>query len=471
MEQDVITLDPHQHDDSVTHSVLSNVFDSLVAFDGSMRVVPALATSWENPTDLIWRFHLRSKVTFHDGRPLTAADVKYSLERAGGTKVAHYLAAISKVETLDEETFEIHTRSPEPVLLNKLAVVAIVPAGTPLPLSNAVGTGAYRVAGYRKGHVLELVANGAFWGGRPAIQRALVKVVPDSSERARALVRREILLAREVAEKDLAGAGGAHVRFLSEPGLTIVFLGINFRVPGPLRSVEVRRAIFWALDPREIIRESGLEGAPSDQLVPPSVFGFVPRPEAGRPRPELAKELLEKAGYPDGFDVTLEMPRTAAEKTGAILKRQLARVGIRLEVAGLEWSELSSHLDTGRSPFYSIGWACYGDASDLLDAMLHTKVGTTYGSANFGGYGNAAMDEAIERAGRILDPNTRLEALQQAMRTSLDELPLIPLYRRNRTYGADRSVRFVPRQNGQVKLFEISWTGSSAPPPDVTRRP
>lgn len=429
-------------------------------------MVPALATSWENPTDLVWRFHLRSKVTFHDGHPLTSADVKYSLERAGGTKVAHYLAAISKVEALDEGTFEIHTRSPEPVLLNKLAVVAIVPAGTPLPLSTAIGTGAYRVAGYRKGQVLELVANSGFWGGRPAIQRALVKVLPDSSERAKALVRREILLAREVAEKDLAGAGSAaHVRFLSEPGLTIVFLGVNFRVAGPLQSVKVRQAVFWALDPREVIRESGLEGAPSDQLVPPSVFGFVPQPESGRPRPELAKKLLEEAGYPKGFDLTLEMPRTGAEKTGAILKRQLARVGIRLDVAGLEWSELSSHLDTGRSPFYSIGWACYGDASDLLDAMLHTRVGTTYGSANFGGYTSAAMDEVIERAGRILDPNTRLQALQQAMRTSLDELPLIPLYRRNRTYGVDGSVRFVPRQNGQVNLFEVSWTGASAPPP------
>ena len=75
MDQDILTIDPHHHDDSVTHSVLGNVYDPLVSFDRQMRIVPALAVSWENPTDLIWRFRLRPKVTFHDGRAMSAADV------------------------------------------------------------------------------------------------------------------------------------------------------------------------------------------------------------------------------------------------------------------------------------------------------------------------------------------------------------------------------------------------------------
>lgn len=457
MDQDVLTLDPHFHDDSVTHSVLSNVYDPLVTFDRSMRIVPALAVSWENPTDLTWHFHLRRGVTFHDGRPLTSTDVRQSLERASRMKTAHYLPAFSEIRVVDAETLEIHTLTPEPILLNKLAVVGIVPAGSPEPMVDAVGTGAYRVVEYQKGHSLTLAANETYWGGGPSIGKAVFRSLPDPAQRAQALARREIQLAREVTAKDLGASTDArHVRFLSEAGLAVVFLGVNFGNPGPLLSREVRTAIFQAIDPRELIRNSGIEANPSDQLVPASVFGFLPGFDPGRPRPELAKQLLRDAGYAEGFDLTLEMPKTTAAKIGDELTAQLARVGIRLNVVGLDWPVLSSRLDRRESPFYSVGWACFGDASDLLDAVLHTQAGPTFGGSNFGGYSNAALDAVIEKAGRTMDPALRLAALHEAMNLCLTELPLIPVYHRRRTYGVDESVRFVPRQNGQVVLFELS---------------
>lgn len=463
MDQDVLTLDPHSHDDSVTHSVLSNVYDPLVTFDRTMQIVPALADSWENPTDLVWHFHLRPGVTFHDGRPVTSADVAYSLERARRTKVAHYVPPASTVTVVDARTFEIHTATPEPILLNKLAVVGIVPAGTPDALADAIGTGAYRVVEYRKGERLELAANDAWWGGRPSIRKAVFRILPTPADRSRALANREIQLARDVTARDLDGSLDApHVRFLSEAGLVVVFLGVNFRSPGPLLSREVRKAIFLAVDPRELIQDSGIEATPSDQLVPASVFGFLPGFDPGRPRPEEARKLLRGAGHPDGLSLTLEMPRNVAARAGAELAEQLARVGIRLEVVGLDWPVLSSRLDRGESPFFSVGWACFGDASDLLDAVLHTRSGSTLGSSNFGGYSNAALDEAIERAGRTMEPAHRAEALHEAMRLCMEELPLIPLYLRKRTYGVDERVRFVPRLNGQVVLSELSWAG--APP-------
>lgn len=460
MEQDVLTLDPHLHDDSVTHSVLSNVYDPLVTFDRSMRVVPALAESWENPTELVWRFHLRHGVAFHDGRPLTTADVKYSLERAGRTKTAHYLPPFGDIRLVDAATFEIHTKTPEPILLNKLAVVGIVPEGTREDAPRAVGTGAYRVVAYAKGGALALEANQAYWAGRPPIGRAVFKTLPHAAERARGLAKGEIHLAREVARKDLGDSPAPpHVTFLSEAGLPVVFLGVNFRTGGPLLSREVRRALFWAIDPRELILDSGVEGVPSDQLVPASIFGFLPGADPGRPRLDRARQLLREAGHAEGLELTLEMPSSTASTVGPALAEQLARVGIALKVAGLPWPELSARLDRGESPFYSVGWACYGDASDLLDGVLHTRVPPSHGASNFGGYANAALDEAIERASRTMDPPRRLEALHEAMRICQEELPLIPLYRRKRTYGVDDRVRFVPRQNGQVVLAELSWAG------------
>ena len=144
MEDDIITLDPFLHDDSITHSVLSNIYDALVSFDAEMQIVPALAISWENRDEKTWRFYLRPGVKFHDGRKLTSGDVKYSLERASKTKVGHYLSAVSRINIIDEMTLEIVTDKPAPVLLNKLCFISIIPADSPDPVTSPMGTGAYR---------------------------------------------------------------------------------------------------------------------------------------------------------------------------------------------------------------------------------------------------------------------------------------------------------------------------------------
>lgn len=456
MDQDVLGVDPHRHDDNVTSSVLGNVYDPLVTFDEEMRIVPALAASWSNPGDLVWRFRLRPGVTFHDGRPLTSADVKHSLERALRMRTAHYLRAVSRVDAPDPSTVELRTEVPQPVLLNKLALIAVVPDGTPDELVRPVGTGAYRVASWEPGKGLALEANERYWGRRPRIRRAYFRTLPDPVERARALARGEIHLAREVSRGALP-PGTKGVAFVSQPGLAVLYLGVSFRVDGPLRRAEVRQAIFWALDPRELIARAGIEAVPIDQLVPASVFGFLPGREAGRPQLDRARTLLAAAGLRDGFDVTLEMARSNAATLGAILPEQLGRVGIRTRVEALDWPLLSARLERQESPFFCVGWGCYGDASDLFDAMLHTRDGARYGASNFGAFSSPRLDAAVERAGAVLQPALRLVELHRAMRTSLEELPLIPVYNRKRSYGLDDRLLFRPRQNGQVLVADLDW--------------
>lgn len=459
MEQDVRTLDPHRHDDSVTHSVLSNVFEPLVTFDPQMRVVPALAEGWSNPNDLTWRFRLRPRVRFHDGLPLTSRDAKFSLERARRFRAAPHLESLVRIDALDDATLEIGTSVPEPVLLNKLAGVGIVPAGTPEEVAVPIGTAAYSFVSWEPGKVLRLVANDRYWGGAPTLKEALFRVLPDAAARAEALARGELHLARELKRKDLDGAGRG-VRFVSHPGLVVFLLGARFDLPGPLRSRDVRKAIYLAIDPQDLVESSGIEATPVDQVVPPSIFGYLPDGGEKRPDPERARELLRRAGLGDGFDVTLDMAEAFAPDVGRVLAGQLARVGIRTTVVGLPWPALSARLERGESPFFSVGWSCNGDASHLFDALLHTRQGRSWGVSNFGGYANPRLDEAIERAGAILSPSRRLEALHEAMRIVLDDLPLIPLFNRRRTYGVDARLRFEPRLNGQVILRELSWGGA-----------
>lgn len=468
MEQDVRMLDPHRHDDSVTHSILANVFEPLVTFDPQMRVVPALAEGWSNPNDLTWRFRLRPRVRFHDGQPFTSRDAKFSLERARRLRSAPNLETLVRIDAVDDATLELGTSVPEPVLLNKLAGVGIVPAGTPEKVTVPIGTAAYRFVSWEPGRVLHLVANDRYWGGAPSFPEARFRVLADASDRAEALARGELHLARELTRRDLDGAGEG-VRFVSHPGLVVVLLGARFDLPGPLRPRNVRRAIYLAIDPEELVELSGVEATPVDQVVPPSIFGYLP--DGGEPRPDRARarELLRRAGLGDGFDVTLEMAEAFAPSVGRVLAGQLARVGIRTTVVGREWSLLSSRLERGESPFFSIGWSCNGDASHLFDALLHTRQGRSWGVSNFGGYANPRLDEAIERAGSILSPPRRLEALHEAMRIVLDDLPLIPLFNRRRTYGVDVRLRFEPRLNGQVILRELSWGGAPESGPAAAR--
>ncbi|MDI6738845.1 MAG: ABC transporter substrate-binding protein, partial [Candidatus Edwardsbacteria bacterium] len=459
MEDDIITLDPYRHDDSITHSVLANIYDALVGFDREMRLAPALAVRWENPDDLVWRFFLRPGVKFHDGRPLRAADVKYSLERARRGKVGHYLSTVREVRVVDSMTVEVLTHKPYPVLLNKLTFIGIMPADTEDPVAKPVGTGAYRFVSYQKSFELVMESYPPGWQGKPAIGRAVFKMIPDDSERIQALLAGRVELVRDIDERDLKKYKGTPgLELISRPALGVSLLGFNFKLKGPLQNRAARHAIFWALDPPELIAASGQEASPINQLVSPYVVGYAPEDEYLRPDRVKAKELLRQAGYPAGLRLSLEMSKTAANTVGAELTRQLGEADIRLEIRALDWPEFSARLDRQQSPFFLVGWACSsGDASDLFDACLHTQDARSFGSANWGGYSNRALDRLIEQSGEALDSRERIDLLHKSMRLALDEMPMIPLYVRNRTYGVRTGLIFAPRQDGRIKLAELSW--------------
>lgn len=459
MEDDILTLNPYGHDDSIAHSVLSNIYDALVAFDGEMRITPALAVRWETPSDLVWRFFLRPGVSFHNGRPLSAGDVKYSLELARKDKVGHYLSQVKEVRILDSLTLELITGRPAPLLLNKLTFIDIVPQGWQKLETQPMGTGAYRFVRYQKGHSLELEANKHYWRGEPRIKKAVFVTIPDDSIRCQALMDGDIQLIRDVGErqadkvKNMAG-----VRFISRPGLGVTLLGINFNLPGPLQDRRVRKAVYLAIDPAALVRESQSEAEGTDQLVTSYITGYLPDFSQPRPQREKARMLLAQAGYPTGFKVDLEMSQTAALRSGPHIASQLGRLGIIARVKSLPWEQMNGRLEQGISPFYLVGWSnSSGDASDLLEGCLHTREKGRFGTANYGGYSNPELDRLIEQCQSTIDGRERTGLLHRTMMLVHEDMPLIPLYIRNRTYGSSSSVSFEPRQDGRIKLFEISY--------------
>lgn len=457
LEDDIVSLDPHALDDEVTSSALANVCQALVGFDPQMRIVPLLAQAWENPNDLTWRFRLRPGVRFHDGRLLNASDVVFSLERARSGRLSYYLSQVSTVRAVDEMTVEIITSQPAPVLLNKLNFIAVLPGGTPDSIAMPVGTGPYRFEEYHPGRKLVLRAFNGYWGGRPRISRAELLVLPTPEERLEALAKGQIHLAKFVQLRDSVKYHDADIAYDCLPGLGVTMLGANVSLPGPLRDRRVRQALYWALDPAKLIEQTGLDARPIGQLVAPFVVGFIPQAEADRPKADKARTLLAQAGYGPGLRLELEASTSAAARAEAVV-RQLTAVGIDARVVPREWTVLTERLNRRQARFFLVGWSCVsGDASDLLEACMHSESGPGYGSANWCGYSMPDLDRQIELASRTLDARRRIVLLQQALSAGLEDMPLIPLYVRAQTYAYSRRLDFRPRQDGWVLIAELSF--------------
>ncbi|HSM51966.1 MAG TPA: ABC transporter substrate-binding protein [Thermoanaerobaculia bacterium] len=457
------TLDPHLQAESAANSILSNLYEGLAAFDAEMGLAPALAAAWESPDELTWVLRLRPGVTFHDGRPLTALDVLFSLQRARDhpeSRVASHLVAVGSWRALDERTVEIRTRRPYPILLNKLALVMIVPAGAPAPIDAPVGTGPYRLAGRREG-AIELSPHAGHWRGLPAHPAVTIYLEPEPEERVAGLLGGRFDLVKEVPPRLRQTVRASHVaRLLGRDTLLVNYLQLPSDY-APFSDPRVREAIQVGIDRRALVEElAGGLGSPAGQMVGPNVFGHAPALAAPEPDLPRARALLAAAGL--DRSVRIPMAYRAGRDVGPIV-RQLAELGLAIEPRPVPWERLYRSLQAGEVGFYYGGFSCNsGDASDLFDGKVHSREALSgYGSSHSSGLSTAALDELIELAGTASEMPARRQMLERAMRELMAENTLVPLFVPRVDYGVRRTLRWHPRLDGYVRVDEVAL----APPP------
>ena len=457
-EDGVLSLDPHLQDESVTISVLANIYEGLVGFDADMHVVPLVAEGYDNPSLLTWRFFLRPGVTFHNGQRLTAGDVVYSLERARTKPSSVFrgmLSAVTTVKALDSMTVEVATSRPQPIMINILAQVAIIPRGSD-PLRQPVGTGPYRFTRLLPDQGIELAAHEQYWGGRPVFALVQFRSIPDGAQRARALLAGGIDLSSSINEQERGLiSNDGRFKLEIEPSMSVSILGFTFSGKRtPLSDARVRQAISLAIDRRAIIASTYSGYAlPANQLVHPTVFGYDPALPALAPDTARAVALLKAAGYGRGLELRLDVAHDLYDEAEPLV-RQLRNVGIRLAIDTVAWSQLYLKIVQGQSAFYRMGIACtFGDASEILND-LHALRGS-YGHRNISGYSNPELDRLIEAADREFNPAQRQRILQQAMRLAMRDLPIIPLYLREDCFGVSRALDWQPRADGMILVKDI----------------
>jgi peptide/nickel transport system substrate-binding protein len=345
------TLDPTSGPAQAIREVTYlNIYEGLLRVDREGKLQPLLAESWTiSPDNLVYTFKLRRGVTFHDGSPFDAGDVKFTFERAmaaDSTNAQKWIfAPIASIEAPDPATTVITLKQPAGNFLYGLAwgdAVIFGPESVANNKTNPIGTGPYRFQRWNRGDRVDLVRNDAYWGKVPAISRGSFRFIPDAQAQVSAIRAGDVdslsnLAAQEAAEP-LKADQKLKVVVGNTEGETI--LAINNAKP-PFNDVRVRRALAHAIDRKAVIdgAVSGF-GTPIGSHFSPNHPAYVDLTGMYPYDPNKARALLREAGHPNGFAATLRLPPPPyARRSGEIVAALLAQVGVRVTIEPIEFAQ------------------------------------------------------------------------------------------------------------------------------------
>ncbi|MFP4238289.1 MAG: ABC transporter substrate-binding protein [Rhodosalinus sp.] len=410
-------LDPTGGAAGAIDSVLyANVFEGLTRFTESGEVVPGLAESWEISEDgLTYTFALREGVTFHDGTTMDAEDVKFTLDRAraeDSTNAQKQLfAAIESVEVVDPQTLRVTLSQQDGMFLFNMAwgdAVIVAPDSVGEIKSKPVGTGPFRFVSWTQGDSIELARHDDYWGEAPALEEATFKFISDPTAAFAAMMAEDIDAFMAFPAPENLPQFEADPRFQvligSTEGETV--LSTNNAQP-PLDDRRVRKAIAHAIDRQSIIDGAMFGyGTPIGSHFAPHHPAYVDLTDNSAHDPELARQLLADAGYPDGFTTTLKLPPPSyARRGGEIVAAQLREVGIETEITNLEWAQWLEEVFTNKN---------YG-----LSIVSHTEpmdIGIYARPDYYFQYDNPDFQALMDDLNTTTDPDGRTAMLQDAQR-------------------------------------------------------
>jgi len=442
IESSPTNLDPRIGTDGLSERIDELIFDSLVRKDAQFNLRPDLATSWETPNPLTYIFHLRGGVRFHNGQPLTARDVKWTLDSMldHSLVTAKYQALrnIASVDAPDASTVIIHMRQPDAFLLWNLSdgAIGIVPYGSGTNLQqHPIGTGPFRFISQEVDKDVVLERNPYSWQGVPKIHRLIFNVVPDETTRALELRKGSADLVQNALTPDMTWSLRKDTKLViaSVPGTEVQYLTFNLRDPY-LRDVRVRRDIAYAMN-RPLIIESLLRGKaqPADSLLPSNHWAYCGNVAHYAYDPAKARALLDASGYkpgPDGIRFHLEM-KTSTDQGARLLtmamQQQLRAVGIALDIRSYEFATFYSDITRGAFSLYSLRWIGGNESPDIFRYAFASSMFPPHG-ANRGSYSNMEVDHLLATTATEPDPKKSRIGYARVQQILADDLPALPLW-------------------------------------------
>ena len=472
---DANTLDPMKGTTNEEVSIWHHIYEKLLQPDDQGRLQMKLATSYKLINETTWEFKLRKGVKFHNGSLLTAKDVKFSLDRGRDPKTKNpmmiYLASIDRVEIVDDYTFRIVTKEPNPLLPLQLGFVGFIVSATYLEgkeegflNAHPVGTGPFKFVEWIKNDRITLEVFKDYWGGEARIKKLIFKPIPEMSSRVASLQTGEVDIALGIPAfmvDQLKGDPKIQVKeMLTDRVIFISFdlvdksKEVNPEITKILSQKKVRQAMNYAIDKEALIKTLFLGRAKSiGSPITAFDFGYDDSVKSYPYSPEKAKALLKEAGYPNGFDLTIHTPvgkylhdKEVAEAVAGML----SKVGIRANIKTHEWGVyVRSMIATRDVPVHLIGWISRFDADITLSAWF-TK------TSQFSNYWDSELEEMIVKAKKEMNPTVRKTLYSKILKKIHEEAPWIFLYQPINLYGVRNRINWAPRADEFVIVNESS---------------
>lgn len=464
---DPITLDPACASDAGSAEYIVEIFSGLVSFDLDLNVIPDVARDWDVSDDgLVYTFHLRSNVLFHDSsRPVTADDFKFSMERSlnpdtqstvGEVYLDDIVGAkefaagdadeVTGIRVIDPQTLELTITEPSAVFLEKLTYpTAYVVDEREVGDSTCFegnwtltpnGTGPFKMEEWDLARKIVLAANSRFYlEPAPALARVTYILSGGSS-----------FVMYENDEVDITGIGENNIERVRDPNgdlnadlhegpsLDVFYIGFNAR-EAPFDDVNLRNALSLAID-REFLAGEILVDlvSPAKGILPPGMDGYNDALPDIPFDPDTARDLLDKAGGPEVLDGATILTSGQGATPSVVLQAVIAmweqELGVTVTIEQEDFGLFLRDIDKGSFGMFSLGWiADYPDPQNFLDIKLHS------GSANNeAGYSNPEVDALLDEADRETDEAARLELYQQAEELIVEDMPWAPLYHGKASY-------------------------------------
>lgn len=417
-------------------AVAGNVFDTLVSFKESASTpAPALAESWEITEDgKLYTFNLRKGVTFHNGMPFTAADVKYTIEAImnpdNASPSKEFFAPVERVEVAGDYTVKLHLKDPYAPLMLALGshTAGIIPADLVAKIGmdefdrKPVGTGAFKFVEWLPDERIVLEKNSDYFLGAPNVDKVIFRPIPKPEVMAAEIESGGIDIAHRLLPQDVKRLEGSdRVQVMTIPGLSNSYLGFSFN-KAPFSDLRFRKAVYHAIpfDPAIAGIWKGV-GERSYSWIPAGVFPEdteYMKSKALKHDPEKAKELfdaLKKDGLlEDGFEFSIYTSQNPFRvKIATAVATELRKYDIKAKVESLEWGTLFPILK-GDCGLYVMGWGSVPDPDRWTYKIFHTG-----SSMNFSKYSKPEIDEALEKGRTLVDMKARGDQYKTVMRTAL----------------------------------------------------
>ena len=444
IESSPSNLDPRIGTDAFSERIDELLFDSLVRKDEHFALHPWVARSWDIPDPLTYVFHLRPGIRFHDGRPLTAKDVKWSIDSmTNGTVVSSKTATtsyqhIAAIEAASDQTVIFHMKEPDSGLLWNLSdgAMGIVPYGSDKAFNlHPIGSGPFKFVRNVQDNEVVVVRNDDYWEEKPKVERVRFVVVPDTTTRALELRKGSADIQINSLTADMVGSlrSDPALKIEQAPGTPVQYLGFNLHDP-LLSNLRVRQAIAYAIDTEPMIHYLWKDTVrPATSVLPPQHWAYDTNLRPYPHDPQKARELLKQAGYSDepGKRLHLTM-KTSTEETSRLLavivQQQLHEVGIDLELRTFEFATFYADVVKGAFQIYTLRWVGGANQDPEVFEYIYDTESFAPRRANRSYYSNPQVDALIKQGRSELDENKRKQIYAQIQAQTLRDLPTLNLW-------------------------------------------